>query len=85
MKRPCAVNLHNAVTISQDRLGEARRAFELVANERNLRSFALLPLLRRQSHLTQVPMHTAAGAAITSTRPTRPRPSPTQGPSASAH
>jgi len=47
MKAPCAVNLHNAVTISQDRLG--RR------NEPNLRGTTLLSRLRSQSILGSKP------------------------------
>ena len=35
MKAPCSVNLHHAVTVSQDRLGETRSAVEHDSNERN--------------------------------------------------
>jgi len=33
MKSPCAVNLHNAVTVSQQRLGKRVGAAEFGANE----------------------------------------------------
>ena len=42
MKVACAVNLHHAITVSQDRVGEACSPTELAANERNLCRVALL-------------------------------------------
>ena len=37
MKAPCAVNLHNAVTISQGAIGSAGRSVRCIANGGNLR------------------------------------------------
>lgn len=48
MKRHCAVNLHNAVTISQDRLGRRVGRSQLLAHEPGLRGLALLSGLRFQ-------------------------------------
>ena len=46
MKGPCAVNLHNTITVLPGPIGEARGPAERVAHERNLCRFALLPGLR---------------------------------------
>lgn len=51
MKAPCAVNLHNAVTVSQQRPGEAIDAPQLTSNERNLRCLAVFTRMRVASTL----------------------------------
>jgi mRNA interferase MazF len=53
MKAPCAVNLHNAVTISQNRLGRRVCATEFLADAGSLRGFALFPRVRPQSILAE--------------------------------
>ncbi len=53
MKRSCAVNLHNAITVSQERLGKRVARFELAANERNLRRAAVLCGLRCPSGVVE--------------------------------
>ena len=41
MKAPCAVNLHNMITVSQDAVWAARGPAEFRPHERNLRCIAL--------------------------------------------
>jgi len=53
MKASCAVNLHNAVTVSQDRLGAAGGPSESHAHERDLCRIALLSGLRSRSLLAK--------------------------------
>ena len=45
IRTPCAVNLHNIVTVSQQRLGK-RNAVEFLADSRDLYRIALLARLR---------------------------------------
>ena len=47
MKRSCAVNLYNAVTVIQDRLGKRVARLSFSANARDLLGLALFPGLRR--------------------------------------